>query len=131
MVTGIAPLGAPEPARPERWELRKTIDMPGTLGGTRVYRRLVRDGALIVMVSRELHGPRDWRWHLSISHATRNPRWEEIAMARYDLLPDDVTMGMYLPPRAEYVNVHRYCFHLTQEAPEPHASDASPEAPPA
>ena len=116
--TDSAPLGAPEPARPERWELRGTSEMPGTATPSRVYRRRVRDGVLNVIISREAFGPGDWRWHLSISHPTRNPRWEEIAMARYDLLPDEVTMAMYLPPRDEYVNVHRYCFHLHQEPPE-------------
>jgi hypothetical protein len=51
-------------------------------------------------------------WHLSISHPTRNPTWEEIRDARYELLPDACTVGMLLPPKAEYVNVHPYCFHL-------------------
>lgn len=51
-------------------------------------------------------------WHLSISHPSRYPAWEEIRDARYDLLPDACTMGMLLPPRAEYINVHPNCFHL-------------------
>jgi hypothetical protein len=52
------------------------------------------------------------RWHLSISHQTRYPTWEEIKEARYALLPDDVTMAMLLPPKGEYVNLHNNCFHL-------------------
>lgn len=52
------------------------------------------------------------RWHLSISHPMRYPKWDEITDARYTLVPDHVTMAMILPPRAEYVNIHKNCFHL-------------------
>lgn len=64
-------------------------------------------GECLVMVSLEPDG-----WHLSISHKSRNPTWEEIRQARYDLVPDGVTMAMLLPPKAEYVNLHEFCFHL-------------------
>lgn len=53
-------------------------------------------------------------WHLSISTDSRNPTWEEIKQARYDLCPSDVTMAMILPPKEEYVNLHNFCFHLHQ-----------------
>lgn len=53
-------------------------------------------------------------WHLSISTPFRNPSWEEIKQARYDLIPHDVTVAMVLPPTAEYVNIHNFCFHLHQ-----------------
>lgn len=62
---------------------------------------------LTVMVAQE-----DSRWHLSISHPLRYPRWDEIKEARYDLVPNDVTMAMILPPQEQYVNVHPNCFHL-------------------
>lgn len=52
------------------------------------------------------------KWHLSISHSKRNPTWEEIRDTRYELVPNEVTMVMILPPKEEYVNVHEYCFHL-------------------
>jgi hypothetical protein len=51
-------------------------------------------------------------WHLSISCADRDPTWEEIATARYRLLPDIPEMAMFLPPLAEYVNLHPFTFHL-------------------
>ena len=51
-------------------------------------------------------------WHLSISHPWRYPAWDEIRDARYDFIPDAVTMCMILPPKAEYLNVHPNCFHL-------------------
>lgn len=53
-------------------------------------------------------------WHLSISHPHRYPTWDEIADARYELVPDDITMAMLLPPPGEYVNAHDTCFHLWQ-----------------
>jgi hypothetical protein len=53
-------------------------------------------------------------WHLSISHPHRYPTWDEIADARYELVPDDVTMALLLPPPVEYVNEHDTCFHLWQ-----------------
>lgn len=63
-----------------------------------------------------------WRegqgWHLSISHPTRYPVWDEIRDARYDLLPDACTMAMLLPPKGEYVNLHPNCFHLHEIEPE-------------
>lgn len=65
-----------------------------------------------IIVSRDIHGTGEVRWHLSISCANRYPTWEEIKEARYALLPDNITMGMLLPPKAEYVNIHPNCFHL-------------------
>ncbi len=53
-------------------------------------------------------------WHLSISHPSRYPSWEEIRDARYALVPDGVTMAMLLPPKDQYVNIHPNCFHLWQ-----------------
>jgi hypothetical protein len=52
------------------------------------------------------------KWHLSISTPYRYPTWDEIKQARYDFLPDEITIAMILPPKSEYVNVHNYCFHL-------------------
>lgn len=85
---------------------------------------------LVPFVAREIASPvpgcRAWRlgacavfagvemgkWHLSISHRSRYPTWDEIKEARYRFIPDNVTMAMILPPRGEYVNVHPNCFHL-------------------
>ena|SRR5271156_2885160 len=53
-------------------------------------------------------------WHLSISNPYRYPSWDEIKAARYDLMPDNITVAMFLPPKDEYVNVHGNCFHLHQ-----------------
>jgi hypothetical protein len=76
------------------------------------YCRAFRWGELSVIVGEEP----GIGWHLSVAHPRRYPTWDEIKAARYDHVPDAVTMVMCLPPREEYVNVHRNCFHL-HEAP--------------
>lgn len=60
---------------------------------------------------------RDKGWHLSISHPDRYPTWDEVAKARYDLVPDEAQMVMHLPPRAEYINIHNFCFQLNELLP--------------
>lgn len=71
--------------------------------GTKAYRM----GRCLVLISRQKVG-----WHLSISRPERLPSWEEVRDARYELIPDEATMAMLLPPRSEYVNVHQFCFQL-------------------
>lgn len=56
-------------------------------------------------------------WHLSISSTKRYPTWDEIAHARYELLPDDALMMMELPPKGEYINIHENTFHLHENVP--------------
>lgn len=51
-------------------------------------------------------------WHLSASCPDRYPTWDEIADARYQLIPNEVMMVMVLPPREDYVNVHQTTLHL-------------------
>ena len=58
-------------------------------------------GNLRVIITRE---PQEG-WHLSISHPARYPSWDEIAHARYNLLPQDLTFVMFLPPDSQYVNI--------------------------
>jgi hypothetical protein len=53
-------------------------------------------------------------WHISIAHSLRYPTWDEIADARYQFCPDEITMAMLLPPPDRYVNEHPHCFHLWQ-----------------
>jgi hypothetical protein len=65
-------------------------------------------GECSVLVTREFGD-----WHLSIAHPSRDPTWGEISQARYRIIPDDIWMAMYLPPREEYVNLHRFCFQMT------------------
>lgn len=54
-------------------------------------------------------------WHMSISTNDRYPTWDEIAKARYELLPKNITVVMILPPPEEYINIHNFCFQLHEE----------------
>ena len=82
--------------------------------------KMYLSGALKVLLADE--GTAEYkitgRFHLSISHPHRYPKWDEIASARYTLVPNEVTMMMYLPPREEYVNLHKNCFHLHESREE-------------
>jgi hypothetical protein len=71
-----------------------------------------RLGECTVIVTRD----RGVEWHLSITHHSRYPTWDEIAQARYRCLPDDIWVAMYLPPASDYVNVHPNCFQLHEIA---------------
>jgi hypothetical protein len=75
------------------------------------------------------HDGGTYGWHLSISHKRRYPMWDEIAEARYRLLPAHVCMAMILPSMAHYVNVHTYCFQLI-EIPIPDTTRVVPEEQP-
>jgi hypothetical protein len=74
------------------------------------------------------HDGGTYGWHLSISHKTRYPLWDEIAEARYRLLPANITMAMILPPAEEYVNIMPRCFQLVQiPLPDTTAIVAAPQ----
>ena len=88
----------------------KLREITTPLSGVKAYRS---DNNLAVMCGREPLGPQgQMRWHLSVSHHKRNPTWEEIRDLRYALIPDEVMVAMFLPPKKDYVDVHHYCFHL-------------------
>ena len=63
-------------------------------------------GPFSVIVCNEPHG-----WHLSVSHKSRYPIWDEIKACKYAFLPE-IDMYMSLPPEGEYINLHPNCFHL-------------------
>ena len=54
------------------------------------------------------------RWHLSIGRRDRHPSWDEMKVARYRLLPDEICMAILMPPSELWVNVpsHDHVFHL-------------------
>ena len=56
-------------------------------------------------------------WHVSVSHPRRYPTWDEIHAAWYDLVPGagrDFEGAIILPRQADYVNLHKNCFHVHQ-----------------
>ena len=96
------------------WEELPPQNLPGGIGAVRAFKK-GSCGVFIAQEDRLGNGVK--RWHLSISHPTRYPHWDEIKDARYALLPLGVTFAMLLPPPGDYVNVHPHCFHLW-ELPE-------------
>lgn len=64
-------------------------------------------GECLVMVSID-----GGKWHLSISHPSRYPTYDEIKEARYKFIPNNATVAMLFPPKEEFINVHQNCFHL-------------------
>lgn len=73
--------------------------------------RFFRMGTKITIILS--HSP-DYGWHMSIAHPERYPTWDEIAYARYTLIPNEVTIALMLPPKEQYVNFHNNCFQLHQ-----------------
>ena len=98
------------------WRLVELPRLVATLSEQmQAYQKEVADGHLSVFV-----GPEPAGFHLSISHRTndtppvpgRYPTWDEIIEALWEFCPPAMTMVMFLPPKAEYVNVHPTTFHL-------------------
>jgi len=101
------------------------VQVPGPVGSLpgphQAYRSQSGCGILLGLEPARAAPPGIWLpegatdlWHLSISHPDRYPTWDEVADARYELVPDQVTMAMLLPPKADYLNLHQHCFHLWQ-----------------
>ncbi len=76
------------------------------------YVRAYTLGPCSILVTKEFG-----EWHLSVAHPSRYPTWDEVAAARYRIVPDSATMAMILPPKAEYINIHSFCFQLIQIFP--------------
>ena len=105
----LVPVAVPPPTRdlPGRHRAYRSASGCGIIVGLEPAHRPPAGNVWVPPESLEL-------WHISISHPDRYPTWDEIADVRYELAPDDVTMALLLPPRAEYVNAHDRCFHLWQ-----------------
>jgi hypothetical protein len=54
---------------------------------------------------------RQWL-HLSVSHRSRYPTWDELREVKNMILGRDRAAYQVLPREADYVNVHPNCFHL-------------------
>jgi len=90
--------------------------LPGLEPGTRVYRM----GKAAIFVSPPCR-ENDYYWHLSISRPDHYPSWDEVAKARYELLPLDREFAMILPRPEEYINIHQYCFQVHDTDPKRNA----------
>jgi len=76
--------------------------------GTRPYAK----GHLRVLYSPKEHHPDGYWKHASVSHPTRYPTWDEILGVRYSFFDENDEVVQILPPKGEYINVHKNCFHL-------------------
>lgn len=76
--------------------------------GTKAYRK----GNLKLLFSPlEEHLDGHWK-HASISHHARYPTWDEILDVRYAFFDENDDVVQILPPKREYINVSKNCFHL-------------------
>lgn len=65
--------------------------------------------------------------HMTISHPTRYPTWDEIKLARYRVLPSDRSFALVLPPPDDYVDTpyNPSCFELVEvEVAKPRPLDS-------
>lgn len=85
------------------------IAMGGLEPGTQLYEL----SECSILVSPPLDD--SYGWHMSIAHHKRYPTWDEIAKARYELLPQDRTYVMVLPKPDDYINVHNFCFQVWED----------------
>lgn len=49
--------------------------------------------------------------HVSVSRKDRCPTWEEMSLAKNDLIGPDVWAIQVLPPKSLHINLHRFCLH--------------------
>lgn len=70
-------------------------------------------GECLVIVSPPFEGK---GYHLSISHPSRYPTWDEIRDSWYALVPNSNNRvgAMILPNKDEYINVHPNCFQVME-----------------
>lgn len=85
---------------PIEWE-----SVAGGPPGSNVFRHLTRP--LIAIRSLDMG-----RWHLSVSHVSRIPTWEELGLARDALLPEAAFLCVPFPPRRYWLNYDRRVLHL-------------------
>src|SRR5215471_731948 len=107
--TGPIP-GTHEPGweEPALVELRHPEELrPIVHGGLELELHYFRFGELTVLMGREPCNGGPLRWHISISHRSRHPSWDEIKTVRYRLLGPDTSVAMLLPPADHYVNIER------------------------
>lgn len=117
--TGKKPLKLREIPPPR--SLERSLIVPNVNSYLRTYAL----GECSLIVTKELG-----RFHMSIAHPRRYPTWDEIAEARYRVIPEHVTMVMVLPPLREYVNTHENCFQLKEVPPDVVAeAETNPTAP--
>lgn len=90
------------------------VPAPAIDPGMLVCKAFFKDRLRVIFTTEE-HGTKIVR-HVSVSHASRYPTWEEIKDVRRDFFGTKHEAIMFLPPDNEYVNLHENCFHLWAKA---------------
>lgn len=84
----------------------------------KVFYGYVRDREVIhALISREEWTPGDERWHISMSGPGRVPTWNEVAETIHALRPG-VPFVMGVPPRSQWMNVHKDVLHAWESKDE-------------
>lgn len=73
-----------------------------------VYRK---DNLNLLYDQMEHHPDGLWK-HASLSLHHRYPTWDEILDVRYTFFEETDEVFQVLPPKGEYINIHKNCFHL-------------------
>lgn len=82
----------------------------GEMRNIRVKRSV--DG-IAVIVSEDKTGNWGWLKHFSISRANCYPTWDEILAAKEEIM-GDIDCMMVMPKKEDYVNIHKFTFHVWQ-----------------
>ena len=67
---------------------------------------------MTVILSFEKHNDGNTWAHLSFSHPTRTPNYDEICYFKRNWIGDDWKSIMVFAPVDKHVNIHPYCLHL-------------------
>ncbi|MGD8707111.1 MAG: hypothetical protein PVI88_00325 [Nitrosopumilaceae archaeon] len=73
---------------------------------------MYRKGNLLVICSCNIENDDKRWWHLSLSRPNRYPPHEEILYIKNLFFGTDKKVIMIFPKKENYINIHKYCFHL-------------------
>lgn len=96
--------------KPEGWTEVPTPAVMQIVPGVLVAKTFAK-GPVTAIFTTENHGGKIIR-HVSVARRDRLPIWDEIKAARAAFFEDRHNVAQFLPPQAEYVNVHQFCLHL-------------------
>jgi hypothetical protein len=90
------------------WAERPDLDVSFISATAKCYTK----GSLrLIFDDAEVQADGLWR-HGSVSCHHRYPTWNEILDVRYTFFGPQDDVFQVLPPKSEYVNLHKNCFHL-------------------
>lgn len=110
------PMNAPYTVEAEGWseEFFRAIGTPiSWLIFEEPYLHYQKIGDTLLVIASGATEADGKRWiHVSLSRPSRLPSWEDVREVKDTFIGPDRKAIQVLPPKAEYVNVHRYTLHL-------------------